>query len=163
MSGVGSETAAGVLEEGMRAGEVKVALPQAFDASLYFIGRIRTPWTRRSDCPRRGDPVAGPVCRLEIDPRWAQALEGVAHKPRLQVLYWMHEARRDLVLQSPGHSGKLAGTFSLRSPVRPNPIASSVVELVGVEGTHVLVRGLDCLDGTPLLDLKPDVCAHASA
>lgn len=161
MSGAAAET--GVLEEGMRAGEVKVALPEAFNASLYFIGRIRTPWTRRSDCPRRGDPVAGPVCRLELDPRWAQALEGVADKPRLQVLYWMHEARRDLVLQSPGHSGKLAGTFSLRSPVRPNPIASSVVALVGVEGTHLLVRGLDCLDGTPLIDLKPDFCAHASA
>ncbi|QTL01618.1 SAM-dependent methyltransferase [Aquabacter sp. L1I39] len=163
MSGVGTETAADVLEVGMRAGEVKVALPQAFDAGVYFIGRIRTPWTRRSDCPRRGDPVAGPVCRLEIDLRWAQALEGLVDTPRLQVLYWMHEARRDLVLQSPGHRGKLAGTFSLRSPVRPNPIASSVVERVGVEGTHVLVRGLDCLDGTPLLDLKPDVCAHASA
>lgn len=144
----------------IRPGEVAVELPPAMDAGLYFIGRIRTPWQRRADCPRRGAPD-GPVCRLEIDPRWAQALEGVADCPRLQVLYWMHEARRDLMLQSPRHDGTTRGTFSLRSPVRPNPIASSVVDLVGVEGLAVLVRGLDCLDGTPLLDLKPDRCGFA--
>ena len=50
------------------------------------------------------------------------------------------------------------GTFSLRSPVRPNPIGTSIVKLVGIEGSTVLVRGLDCLDQTPLLDLKPDRC-----
>lgn len=144
----------------IRPGEVAVDLPEATDAGLYFIGRIRTPWQRRADCPRRGAPD-GPVCRLEIDPLWAQALEGVADCPRLQVLYWMHEARRDLMLQSPRHDGTTRGTFSLRSPVRPNPIASSVVDLVGVEGLNVLVRGLDCLDGTPLLDLKPDRCGFA--
>ena len=47
------------------------------------------------------------------------------------------------------------GTFALRSPVRPNPIGSSIVELIGIEGQVLRVRGLDCLDGTPLLDLKP--------
>lgn len=144
----------------IRPGEVAADLPEGLDAGLYFIGRIRTPWLRRADCPRRGAPD-GPVCRLEIDPRWTQALEGVADCPRLQVLYWMHEARRDLVLQSPRHDGTTRGTFSLRSPVRPNPIASSVVDLVAVEGLSVLVRGLDCLDGTPLLDLKPDRCGFA--
>ena len=50
------------------------------------------------------------------------------------------------------------GTFALRSPVRPNPLGTSMAELVGIEGAVVLVRGLDCLDGTPLLDLKPDRC-----
>lgn len=144
----------------IRPGEVAVELPPGFDGGLYFIGRIRTPWAKRSDCPRRG-ALDGPECRLEIDPRWAAALEGVAQSPRLQVLYWMHEARRDLVLQSPRHDGTTRGTFSLRSPVRPNPIASSVVALVGVEGCTVTVRGLDCLDGTPLLDVKPEACAFA--
>jgi tRNA (Thr-GGU) A37 N-methylase len=55
----------------------------------------------------------------------------------------------------PRLSGRPSGTFALRSPARPNPIASSVVELVSVEGNVVTVRGLDCLDGTPLIDLKP--------
>ncbi|OYX13991.1 MAG: tRNA (N6-threonylcarbamoyladenosine(37)-N6)-methyltransferase TrmO, partial [Rhizobiales bacterium 32-66-8] len=130
---------------GIRPGEVRGELPFSFDASIYFIGRIRTPWATRAECPRRG-AADGPVCRLEIDPRWAQALQGVSSKSRLQVLYWMDQARRDLLLQSPKRDGTVVGTFSIRSPVRPNPIASSVVDLVGVVGLNVLVRGLDCVD-----------------
>jgi tRNA (adenine37-N6)-methyltransferase len=71
------------------------------------------------------------------------------------VLYWMHQSRRDLAVQAPRHNGKVLGTFALRSPVRPNPIASSVVTLLGIEGMILRVRGLDCIDGTPLIDLKP--------
>ena len=67
----------------------------------------------------------------------------------------MHRARRDLVRQTPA-GAETTGTFALRSPVRPNPIASSVVELVAIEGGTLQVRGLDCIDGTPLLDLKPE-------
>jgi tRNA (Thr-GGU) A37 N-methylase len=63
------------------------------------------------------------------------------------------------VLQSPAHDTATRGTFALRSPVRPNPIGISTAALVAVEGATVLVRGLDCLDGTPLIDLKPDRCA----
>jgi tRNA (Thr-GGU) A37 N-methylase len=48
------------------------------------------------------------------------------------------------------------GTFALRSPVRPNPIASSIIQLFAIEGTTLQVRRLDCLDGTPLIDLKPE-------
>ena len=82
---------------------------------------------------------------------WVGGLEFVGKL----VLYWMHEARRDLVLQSPKHYGQQRGTFSLRSPVRPNPIAASVVELLSVEDNHLTIRGIDCIDGTPLIDLKP--------
>ncbi|WP_118135632.1 SAM-dependent methyltransferase [Oceanicella sp. SM1341] len=141
----------------LRDGEEAVTLPgPPADAALRFIGRIRTPWTRRADCPRRGDAEAGPACRLELDPLWAPALDGLAPGDAVQVLYWMHEARRDLVRQVPRHSGVKTGTFALRSPVRPNPIASSVARIIAIEGPVVTLRGLDCLDGTPLLDLKPD-------
>ena len=143
----------------LRPGEVAVPLPARAEAGLYFIGTIRTPWRTRGECPKRGS-FDGPVCSIEIDERWRAALAGVAAHKRLQVLYWMHEARRDLVLQTPLRTGEPTGTFALRSPVRPNPIASSVVELVAVEGTTLRVRGLDCLDGTPLLDLKPDRGEH---
>jgi tRNA (Thr-GGU) A37 N-methylase len=67
----------------------------------------------------------------------------------------MDRARRDLVLQVPRHYGEPRGTFALRSPVRPNPIAASVVRLIERTGRVLSVAGLDCLDGTPLLDLKP--------
>lgn len=147
-------------EAGIRPGEAAVATPPAADAGLWFIGRIATPWRTRDACPKQGDAETGPVCRVEVFPPWGAALAGIERHERLQLLYWMHEARRDLVLQAPRGQEGLSGTFALRSPVRPNPIASSRVALVGVEGATLLVRGLDCLDGTPLLDVKPERCRH---
>jgi tRNA-Thr(GGU) m(6)t(6)A37 methyltransferase TsaA len=138
----------------IREGEIAVTLPDAFDAGVYFIGRIRTPWTRREDCPKnaRGSDAE---CTIEVDPRYAAALDGVASCTHLVVLYFMHKARRDLVMQAPRHHPQPRGTFSVRSPVRPNPIAMSVARLVRVEGTRLTVVGIDCLDGTPLIDIKP--------
>ena len=138
----------------LRDGEVAVELPKQFDASLYFIGRIHTPWKRREDCPKNGRE-SDAACTIELDPRWAQALKGLETTSHVLVLYWMDKARRDLVLQAPRHYAEQRGTFALRSPVRPNPIAASVVRLVGIEGNTLSVVGLDCLDGTPLLDIKP--------
>jgi tRNA-Thr(GGU) m(6)t(6)A37 methyltransferase TsaA len=139
---------------GIREGEIAVELPKDYDASLYFIGRIRTPWKTRDQCPKNARESEA-VCTLELDPRWAQALTDVASCSHLVVLYWMNRSRRDLVLQVPRTYGFGRGTFALRSPARPNPIAMSVVRLVGVEGTRLSVVGLDCLDETPLLDIKP--------
>ena len=139
----------------LRHGEVAVDLPPMTDAGVYFIGRIHTPWHQRGECPKRGSPD-GPVCTIVLEERWGQALTNLAEHKRLQVLYWMHQARRDMVLQTPLRTGRTTGSFALRSPVRPNPIASSVVDLIGVDGLTLHVRGLDCLDGTPLIDLKPD-------
>ena len=140
----------------LRPHERVVDLPEQFDAGLWFIGRIETPWTRREDCPKRGDPEAGPVCRILLDDRWLPALTGVAGKERLQILYWMHRSRRDAVLQNPGFSDRATGTIALRSPLRPNPVASSLVRLLGIDGACLTVRGLDCLSGTPLIDIKPE-------
>jgi tRNA-Thr(GGU) m(6)t(6)A37 methyltransferase TsaA len=141
----------------IREGEIAVTLPETFDAGLYFIGRIRTPWTERSECPRNAR-ASDAECTIELDPRYAAALEGVATCTHLVVLYFMDQARRDLVVQVPRHGAHLGeprGTFALRSPVRPNPIAMSVVRLVRVERANLSVVGLDCLDGTPLIDIKP--------
>jgi tRNA-Thr(GGU) m(6)t(6)A37 methyltransferase TsaA len=146
-----------VRESEIRPGEVAVDKPQTKDAGLVFIGRIRTPWTSRLKTPRQGRHD-GPVCRLEIFDPWKSALKGLDLYSNLEVIYWLHLSRRDLVLQSPKNDGTTRGTFSLRSPVRPNPLGTSLVKLVGIEGSTVLVRGLDCLDETPLLDVKPDRC-----
>ena len=144
-----------VRESEIRDGELAVEMPKTTNAGLVFIGRIRTPWTSRLETPRQGRHD-GPVCRLEIFEPWVPALKGVDFYSNLEVIYWLHLSRRDLVLQSPKNNKSTRGTFSLRSPVRPNPIGTSTVKLVGIEGNVVLVRGLDCLDGTPLIDLKPD-------
>jgi len=146
-----------VQDKALREGEVTVEAPKANDAGLVFIGRIRTPWTSREDTPRQGRHD-GPVCRPEIFEPWVPALKGVDFYSNLVVIYWLHRSRRDLVLQSPKDNRSTRGTFSLRSPVRPNPIGTSIVKLVKLEGNTVFVRGLDCLDETPLLDIKPDRC-----
>jgi len=135
---------------------VEIALPT--DAAIVFIGRIHTPWTDRLTCPRQGRQD-GPTCRIQVFEPWVAALDGVTEYERLEVLYWLHESRRDLVRQSPRNDGIARGTFSLRTPARPNPIGTQMVKLLRVDGANVFVRGLDCLDGTPLLDLKPDRCA----
>jgi tRNA (adenine37-N6)-methyltransferase len=144
-----------VRENEIRSSERAVNLPPRADAELVFIGRISTPWTSRLVTPRQGR-LDGPLCRIEVFEPWVPALDGLDSYSRIEVLYWLHLSRRDLIRQSPANDGISRGTFSLRSPVRPNPIGTSVVLLVGIEGPLVLVRGLDCVDGTPLLDLKPD-------
>lgn len=144
-----------VRESEIRDSEVAVELPTATDAGLLFIGRIHTPWTSRLKTPRQGR-LDGPVCHIEVFEPWVAALDGLQRYERVEVIYWLHLSRRDLVRQSPANDGTSRGTFSLRSPVRPNPLGTSIVQLVGVTGATLAVRGLDCLDGTPLLDLKPD-------
>ncbi len=143
-----------------RPGETSAPLPERQDAHLVFIGRLRTPFLTHEDCPRQGDTEGGPVCRVELDPHWRPALAGIETFPMLDLLYWMHQARRDLLTQTP-RGGQPLGTFALRSPVRPNPVALSRVALLGVEDGVLLVRGLDCLDGTPLIDIKPNRCPRA--
>ena len=138
----------------IREGEVAVAPPKEFDASLYFIGHIRTPWQSRAQCPKNpGDSDA--ICTVELDPRWTLALKGLETVTHVLLLYWMDRTRRDLVLQVPRHYGEQRGAFALRTPARPNPIAVSVARLVRVEGNALYVVGVDCLDETPLLDIKP--------
>lgn len=136
-----------------RPGEVEGGDPGRADAAVAFIGRIRTPYATQADCPHRGRPD-GPECRIEVDAPWRPALSGLAPGDRIEVLYWMHLARRDLLVQAPKGRAP-TGTFALRSPNRPNPIATSVVEVVAVAEDGVTVRSLDCVDGTPLIDLKP--------
>jgi len=146
------------MESRVRAGEKLVEMPQGVDAGLIFIGRIHTPWTDRRDCPRQGRPD-GPECRVEVFAPWAEALMGVEDYHHLDLLYWFDRARRDLVVQNPKNDGtQYFGTFALRSPQRPNPIGLSRVRLVAVAGGTLVVRGLDCLDGTPLIDIKPERC-----
>ena len=139
---------------GIRPGEQAIELPAAPDAGVYFIGRIRTPWTSRKNCPKNARE-SDAACTVEIDARFAPGLKDVESCSHLVLLYWMDKAPRNLVLQVPDQYGEQHGTFALRSPARPNPIALSVVKLLKIDGNELQVVGLDCLNGTPLLDIKP--------
>ena len=99
------------------------------------------------ETPRQGR-ADGPLCRIEVFEPWVAALDTLAQFAQIEVLYWLHLSRRDLVMQSPANDGTSRGTFSLRSPARPNPIGTSSAKLVSIERATVMVRGLDCLHGT---------------
>jgi tRNA-Thr(GGU) m(6)t(6)A37 methyltransferase TsaA len=139
---------------GIRDGEKTVELPDAPDAGVYFIGHIHTPWKSRKDCPKNARESEA-ICTVELVERWADGLKEAETCSHLVLLYWMDQSPRNLVLQVPGSYGVQRGTFALRSPARPNPIAMSVVKLVKIDGNKLSVIGLDCLDGTPLIDIKP--------
>jgi tRNA-Thr(GGU) m(6)t(6)A37 methyltransferase TsaA len=146
-----------------REGEQRASIDPAQmpgDAKLVFIGRIRSPWKTRSECPKNmaNAREARPRgCQLQVDPPWRPALTGIAAGDFVHVLYWMFEARRDLVIQNPRHRSGPTGTFSLRSPVRPNPVALALVQVTDIdpESGAVGIDATDALDGTPLLDIKP--------
>src|SRR4051812_23362142 len=101
----------------LRPGEVRVDLPASFDTGIYFIGRIRTPFKSRRECPKN-TAESDAVGRIELDVRFAAGLVDVRLYSHLWLLYWMDQARRDLVQQVPAHLGKPRGTFALRSPLR---------------------------------------------
>ena len=145
----------------IREGEVALERdPSAHpDAGVVFIGRIQTPWMRREDCPKNIGKAreAGRGATIELKPVFAPALAGLKVGQAIVVMYWMDRARRDLVLQNPRHVEAPRGTFSLRSPNRPNPIALSSVVITELDpgAGRIGIDAIDCLDGTPVIDLKP--------
>ncbi len=131
----------------------------ANDGNVVFIGKIRSPWKTRAECPKNvvQARLRNQVATLEVDPPWRLGLDGVERYSHLILLYWMQEARRDLIVLTPHHRPEPTGVFSLRAPARPNPIAISTVRLIEVnQDTGILtIDAIDCLDGTPLVDIKP--------
>lgn len=138
-----------------RPGEVEIDLPQDFNAGVYYIGRIRTPWTTTSQCPKNSAARRDVVGRVEIEPRYRAGLKDLDLLSHVILLYWLDRSRRDFIIQAPSHAPAPRGVFALRSPVRPNPIGLSVVELVEVTQSGFSMRNIDCVDGTPLIDVKP--------
>ncbi|MCC5984629.1 MAG: SAM-dependent methyltransferase [Rhodobacteraceae bacterium] len=142
-----------------RPGELRLSAKAQADATLSFVGTIRSDW-RLDDCPknlRRARERSGGNARLEILPPYRPALSGLAPGDGLVLLYWMSHAPRDLLRQHPRHRDAPAGTFALRSPARPNPIALAAVRCVALDiaAGVVGVDAIDAVDGTPLLDIKP--------
>jgi tRNA-Thr(GGU) m(6)t(6)A37 methyltransferase TsaA len=132
------------------------------DAGLVFIGTIETPYQRIEDCPRNIDP-AGPPCRLRLDERFAPGLFGLEAGREILILYWLGDGDRQTLRLHSRKSGEYAGVFALRTPNRPNPIGAAVLPIESIDGASVTVRGLDCVSGTALLDIKPAIQVERSA
>jgi tRNA (adenine37-N6)-methyltransferase len=144
--------------------EGELALPfdpgaVAGDARVVFIGRVRSPWTSREDCPKSMAAArhAGGGGRVEIDEAYRAGLAGLDGASHLILLTWLHHSPRNLILQKPRHATATRGVFALRSPARPNPVGVHVVRLLGLDAASgvLTLEAIDVLDGTPLIDLKP--------
>lgn len=143
-----------------REGEVSLPFdPAKVDGpSVAFIGKIHSPW-QKGDAPRnlRQARERGGDFYVQLKADYRLGLTGLTDGDRIILLYWMDQARRDLIQQAPRHANGPRGTFSLRSPVRPNPIALAMVSVTSldIDAGRIGIDAIDCFDGTPLVDIKP--------
>ena len=145
-----------------REGEVKLAADPGSapgDATVVFIGRIRSPWTDRTTCPKNMSAAraAGRPAELLVDEAYRQGLDGLGGTSHVVILTWLHHSPRDLIVQKPRHASAARGVFALRSPARPNPVGLHVARLLAVDrdGGILSLDAIDVLDGTPVIDIKP--------
>jgi tRNA-Thr(GGU) m(6)t(6)A37 methyltransferase TsaA len=130
-------------------------LTEAMDPMILEpIGVIRTPYRRRENIPRQGRLSQEP-CEIEVFPQYSAGLRDLEQCSHLFVLFWLHLSDRTKLIGVPPHDGREHGVFATRSPHRPNPIALDIVELLEVKGNRLKVKGMDALDGSTLLDIKP--------
>lgn len=125
-----------------------------FDSIVYQpIGHVRSPHRE----PRPASEMRQTVCEIVIDPAYVVGLEGLAPGQRVLVIFHFHLIEGYRLLQHPKGDPERPerGIFALRSPSRPNPIGVTEVDLLEVRGSLLRVRGLDALDGSPVLDIKP--------
>jgi tRNA-Thr(GGU) m(6)t(6)A37 methyltransferase TsaA len=125
--------------------------------TLHPIGTLHTPWHAIADCPRNGrQPDPAPACSVQVLPAFVDGLQGLKGFSHLILLYWMDQVTQPKLVFTPPFDPNPRGVFASRAPFRPNPIALSVVAFDGFASPDTLtVRYLDCVDGTPLLDIKP--------
>ena len=121
------------------------------------IGSIATPWPTIEACPRNGRQLEpAPVCRVRVFEPFVAGLRGLEGMSHLILLYWLDQAKSAQLVFTPPFDTEPRGVFATRGPRRPNPIGMSMVLFDGFDGPdRLLVRFLDCVDGTPLLDIKP--------
>jgi tRNA-Thr(GGU) m(6)t(6)A37 methyltransferase TsaA len=122
--------------------------------NLWPIGVIHTPYQQREDIPRQGR-LSQEICEIEVFLEYSAGLKDIEQCSHLFVLFWLHLGDRSKLTAVPPHDGREHGVFATRSPSRPNPIALDIVELLEAKGNRLKVKGMDALDGSILLDIKP--------
>lgn len=123
--------------------------------TLEPIGIVRSPFTQTSEIPKGPGAEHTTEGVLEIRPDLEAGLSDIDGFSHLFVLWVFHRAEGYDLFAQPPTSDRPRGVFATRSPRRPNPIGLTVVELLGRDGCRLRVRGVDMLDGTPILDIKP--------
>ena len=120
------------------------------------IGWVESPLEDRAQAPRQGDEGA-PDAWLVFKPELAEGIRDLTAGSEIIVLTWLDRARRDVLVTRPRDdpARPALGVFSTRSPDRPNPIGLHRVQVIATQGFRILVRHLEALDKTPIVDVKP--------
>lgn len=123
---------------------------------LQPIGWVESPLVDRAVAPRQGDEGA-PDAWLTFDARFSEGLRDLQVGADVILLTWLDRAHRDVLVVHPrgDPANPLQGVFNTRSPDRPNPIGLHRVQILAIQGLRIRVRGLEALDQTPIVDLKP--------
>ena len=123
---------------------------------LQPVGFVRSSLRQREAAPKQGSEGA-PDAWLDVDPTFAEALEGLGEGDDLIVITWLHQADRAILKVHPrgNHHLPLTGVFATRSPDRPNPLGLHRVTLRAIAGNRLQVGPLEAIDGTPVVDIKP--------
>lgn len=131
-------------------------MADAVSFQVRLIGRVESPLVDLASAPRQGDEDA-PEAWVRFDPGVRDALGGLEPGTDVLLVTWLHRADRAVLTVHPrGDAGRaLTGVFSTRSPDRPNPIGLHRVRVLDVDGLRIRVDGLEAIDGTPVLDVKP--------
>ena len=127
----------------------------AMAVTLDPIGTVRSPYTSTDDIPKGPGAQHDAEGVLEIRPELAKGLEDIEGFSHLYVIWIFDRAGASELVAYPPSDDRPHGVFATRSPQRPNPIGLTVVQLLGRDGTRLRVRGVDMLDGTPIVDIKP--------
>lgn len=127
------------------------------EITLSSIGIIHSPFTDKASTPIQSIRSTA-VGRVEVFPDFLDGLEGIEEFSHVILIYLLHDSPLAVDLKvTPFLDNQPHGIFATRFPVRPNPIGLSVVQLLGMQGNQLEIQGVDMLDGTPLLDIKPYV------
>ena len=118
------------------------------------IGVIHSPFTRRGDAPRQGR-LTEVRSTISLFPEYREGLGEMIGISHIWVLYWMDRAERDTLFSRRPDWKEARQVFTIRSPARPNPIALSVGKIVSIDSGDITVSGLEALDGSPVIDIKP--------
>jgi len=120
------------------------------------VGWVESPLVDRESAPKQGSE-GSPEAWLVMDPSMSEAIRDLQVGREIIVLTWLDRARRDVLVAHPRGDPAVPerGVFSTRSPDRPNPIGVHRVQIVAIDGTRILVRNMEALDATPIVDIKP--------
>jgi len=127
--------------------------------SITAIGTIHSPFKTLENMPIQPKGAKDEIGTVVVQEEFVEGLEDLAGFSHIYLIYQFHRAARETLTVTPFMDDTPRGVFSTRSPLRPNHIGISIVELIGVEKNRVKVRGIDTLDGTPLLDIKPYIAS----